>query len=169
MRYTCSKCKEKFNILNDQEPQRYNKKIVCSNCYYKFVGDLIERYPIGVHPRVLSKTAKELRDQFEKDLEQLQKQCKHKPSKWIEEFYFPMNSTGYKIKMCNICEKILDKKGRCSECRCVITEKNVAKIGDYWLGYCKKCSPKINKRTKHLEKQFNELEKKEPTKRGKRR
>jgi hypothetical protein len=165
MEITCHECGKKFEIHPDLEPYKIDNCPYCTECYYSILDAEIEKHPIGFHPKTLPKTANELREKFEKDLQQLQERCKHKPSKWIENYYFPMHPSGYQIKYCTICEKELDRKGKCSECGCIITDKNVDKFKDIWLGYCKKCSPKVNKCMKQLENQFDEIEKKQKKKR----
>lgn len=33
----------------DDEPHKISNKPVCEDCYFKELGDLMERYPIGFH------------------------------------------------------------------------------------------------------------------------
>jgi len=57
------------------------------------------------------KTYKQLEKQFESDVEELQKNCKHEDiSDWIEEWWAVGHSTGHRIKVCNICNKIIRRR-----------------------------------------------------------
>ena len=52
------------------------------------------------------KTAQELKDKFDKDLEELQNNCKHEDvTDWLIEEWAPAHSTGYVVKQCRICWK----------------------------------------------------------------
>lgn len=54
-------------------------------------------------------TAKELRQKFETDLNQLQDNCKHeKISDWMDYEWAPGHSSPIKVRTCAICEKIMD-------------------------------------------------------------
>jgi len=57
------------------------------------------------------KTYKELEEKFDKDIEKLQKNCKHKDiSKWIDQWWAIGHSTGWQVKVCNICNKVVERK-----------------------------------------------------------
>ena len=56
-------------------------------------------------------TAQDIRECFDKKLKQLQENCTHQESEWMEQYYAPAHSTGKEVKVCNICEKILDSRG----------------------------------------------------------
>ena len=59
----------------------------------------------------MMKTAEQLRDKFKLDLEKLQAKCKHsKVTKWITQYWAPAHSTGKQVRVCEICEKIVDIK-----------------------------------------------------------
>jgi DNA-directed RNA polymerase subunit RPC12/RpoP len=63
------------------------------------------------------KTAKELRDRYELDLEKLQNKCKHTEiSDWMEHWWAPAHYSGYTVKICNICNKIVLWKYTCGVC-----------------------------------------------------
>lgn len=63
------------------------------------------------------KTATELKEQYEKDMKELQENCKHKDiSDWIIIYEFHGNDTGVKVKQCNICWKELEYKAPCEAC-----------------------------------------------------
>ena len=52
------------------------------------------------------KTYKQLQDKFNKDVEELQKKCKHKKSKWYQNMWAPGHFNG-EVKACLICNKTL--------------------------------------------------------------
>jgi hypothetical protein len=61
--------------------------------------------------------AADLHEDYEKKLKELQETCPHEEmSDWMEEWWAPGHSTGYQVKTCNECNKILSKKTRCSNC-----------------------------------------------------
>ena len=54
-------------------------------------------------------TAKEIRDKCKKDIEKLQKICNHPNSVWCEDWSAGIgHSFGRKVRVCDICEKILE-------------------------------------------------------------
>ena len=55
-------------------------------------------------------TANELRKKFEKDLKELQNICNHPKSTWAEQWWAVAHSTGNMVRVCDICEKELEKK-----------------------------------------------------------
>lgn len=62
-------------------------------------------------------TAKHLREEYEKKLKHLQDTCKHpKISDWLGEEWAIAHSTGFQVKICDICWKTIIKKGRCGSC-----------------------------------------------------
>ena len=54
-------------------------------------------------------TAEKLRKNYEKKLSELQKNCTHKKSKWMEYQWAPGHSYG-EVLVCERCDKILDRK-----------------------------------------------------------
>jgi len=57
------------------------------------------------------KTHKQLEEQFEKDVEELQNKCKHQDvSDWMDQWWAVGHTTGYQVKVCNICNKIIEKR-----------------------------------------------------------
>lgn len=117
MKVICYKCGKEFEIHPDLEPHKIDNNSYCTECYYVILGDAVEKHPLGLfRVKLLPDNAKELQDQFDKDLKQLQENCKHQPSDWVEKYAFPMHSTGYKIKYCHICEKELECKAPCEAC-----------------------------------------------------
>jgi len=56
-------------------------------------------------------TAKELYEKYQSDLKKLQSRCKHvKQSDWISEQWAPAHLTGYMVKVCERCNKVVDRK-----------------------------------------------------------
>jgi len=56
-------------------------------------------------------TAKEIRKKCEADIKELQKICQHPRSTWAEECWAVGHFTGRRIKICDVCEKVLDSHG----------------------------------------------------------
>lgn len=54
------------------------------------------------------KTAKEIREQCEKDIEELQKVCPHEKSEWMGLEYAPAHTYG-SGRVCLCCNKILER------------------------------------------------------------
>ncbi len=52
-------------------------------------------------------TAKELRDKFKKDLENLQETCPHDSWEQLEYSFAPGHFTGHMVNVCIKCEKII--------------------------------------------------------------
>ena len=62
------------------------------------------------------KTAQQLKDKYEKELENLQKTCNHKHTEWLEIAEIHGNPSGIKVKQCKICWKKLLRKTKCEAC-----------------------------------------------------
>lgn len=56
-------------------------------------------------------TAKKLRENCEKEIKKLQKICDHSKIHWSSECWAPGHFTGRCLKICDVCEKVLKKKG----------------------------------------------------------
>lgn len=54
--------------------------------------------------------AKEIRERCEEDIKKLQESCQHPTSTWILECWAPGHITGQSLLMCDICEKVLDRR-----------------------------------------------------------
>ena len=54
------------------------------------------------------KSAKELKEKYEVDLNAAQKKCKHKKTFWAEEAWAPGHMTGRRLKICEFCHKVVD-------------------------------------------------------------
>jgi hypothetical protein len=61
-------------------------------------------------------SADELKEQYQRDLDVLQKVCPHKKTHWCEEWNAPARSTGWMVLYCKNCWKIIKRKGKCSRC-----------------------------------------------------
>lgn len=117
MKVICYKCGKEFEIHPDSEPHKIDNNSYCTECYYAIFGEAIEKHPIGFRVKIRYSTAKELQEQYEKDVQQLQENCKHKDiSDWliVREIHF--NDTGIKVKQCNTCWKELKYKAPCEAC-----------------------------------------------------
>ncbi len=57
-----------------------------------------------------------LREEFERKVTQLQKGCSHKVlSEWTEEWWAPAHSTGYEVKVCRRCNKVVKRRSLIAE------------------------------------------------------
>lgn len=50
-----------------------------------------------------------LREDFERKKKELQERCKHPNSIWCEEWWAIAHGTGYMVRVCDNCEKKLDR------------------------------------------------------------
>lgn len=55
------------------------------------------------------KSYDELKKEFNKKVEELQKKCPHSETAWAEEWWAIAHSTGYAVKYCKFCHKQLKK------------------------------------------------------------
>ena len=55
-------------------------------------------------------TYDELKNEFDENVKKLRAECTHPDiSDWIDEYWAPAHSTGYKVKICNICKKEVER------------------------------------------------------------
>jgi uncharacterized protein (DUF983 family) len=48
----CTKCgKDIYLQCSDDEPKRISGEPVCKNCYFEELGNMMEKYPPGIHPQ----------------------------------------------------------------------------------------------------------------------
>lgn len=88
-------------------------------------------------------TAKELKDEYDKKLKELQETCKHpKVSDWMEYEWSPCHYSGYQVKQCEICWKIVAKKTYCVACNKAIIYKEDETLIACDQHLCKECSKK---------------------------
>jgi hypothetical protein len=80
-------------------------------------------------PKVESATY--LKDKFKKDLEELQKNCKHKKTGWCREEFAPAHPTGWEILVCESCWKVLKRRANCHQCQkeIIISEDRYHELG----------------------------------------
>jgi hypothetical protein len=82
--------------------------------------------------------AEELRKKYNDDLLFLQTTCDHPDvSEWLEYMWAPGHSSGYEVKMCTVCEKILWYRSTCHTCKALMitnTEPNMI-----WGNFCDAC------------------------------
>ena len=89
------------------------------------------------------KTYSELKKEFDEKVKDLQSNCKHEDvSDWIVEWWAAAHATGWQVKRCNICNKVVARKTICSDCaKELIKDVDVIKeVGG--ISYCEKCAPK---------------------------
>ena len=55
-------------------------------------------------------TAKKIRDKCREDIKKLQKICNHPGSTWMGEEWAPGHGTGRQVKVCDVCEKVLEAR-----------------------------------------------------------
>jgi len=56
-------------------------------------------------------TYNQLKKKFEQDIKQLQKTCPHKKlSEWMDEWWGIGHGTGYTVKTCNKCKKVIKRQ-----------------------------------------------------------
>ena len=57
------------------------------------------------------KNIKEIRKRHTEEIKKFQDNCKHRSiSDWMDQQWAPAHSTGHSVKLCNICEKIMEHK-----------------------------------------------------------
>lgn len=62
-------------------------------------------------------TYKQLKDEFDKRVTELRKDCKHpKISDWMRFEWAIGHDTGIQVKVCKICEKIINERTKCCGC-----------------------------------------------------
>lgn len=108
------------------------------------------------------KTYNELKKEFDKKVEDIQSKCKHEDvSDWIGESWAIAHKTGWQVKICNICNKVVARKTFCFNCETELIEgvDVIKKVSS--LSYCEKCALKAEteekERLKHFGKQWKTL------------
>lgn len=72
------------------------------------------------------KSAKELHEEYLYKRDKLQRTCKHPTlSDWIDEWWAPCHSTGFKVKICDFCAKVMHRRGFCLDCSKQIEDNNI--------------------------------------------
>ena len=56
-------------------------------------------------------TAKDIRKKCDEEIKKLQEICNHPKYTWCEEAWAPAHFTGRRLKICDVCEKVLERKG----------------------------------------------------------
>ena len=54
-------------------------------------------------------TYKQLQKEFDKHVKELQDNCKHKKTQWMEKWFALGHSAGYQVKICLKCNKIIEE------------------------------------------------------------
>ena len=60
-----------------------------------------------VKVELLDTTYEQIKKDFELRLWRLQEECRHKKTKWMDEYWAMGHSTGKKVKICLKCNKVL--------------------------------------------------------------
>lgn len=60
-------------------------------------------------------SAQKLREDFQRRLMDFQEQCSHPKSEWMPVMWAPGHSSGYSVKICEICEKELERSNELGE------------------------------------------------------
>lgn len=72
--------------------------------------------------------AKLIKEEFEDELNDLQNKCVHNNmSEWMEHSWAPSHFSGYQVKQCNICWKIIEYRTNCIACKIKFTTKEQPK------------------------------------------
>ena len=69
----------------------------------------------GVGMEMKPKTFKDLENEFNRNVKELQKKCLHKRSKWYEHYWAIWRSSGYEVRVCFRCRKKLEEKPTAEE------------------------------------------------------
>ncbi|KXA90219.1 hypothetical protein AKJ62_01370 [candidate division MSBL1 archaeon SCGC-AAA259D14] len=77
-----------------------------------------------------NKTYADLKDEFDERVEKLREECDHpEVSDWQEEWWAIGHTTGFEVRVCEICQKIVARRTRCAKCGKFVEEDNF-KRGD---------------------------------------
>ena len=61
--------------------------------------------------RINDKTVHKMRERHKKEIAAFQAKCKHYVlSGWIEEYWAPGHSTGEQVRICRVCEKVVERE-----------------------------------------------------------
>ena len=75
--------------------------------------------------RIIMNDFEKLQEEFNDKINKLRETCPHTfVSEWIEEYWAIGHSTGYMIRTCNNCYKIIDRMTSCRTCHKEILEKD---------------------------------------------
>jgi len=93
------------------------------------------------------KTAQELKDEYDENLKKIQSKCEHKDTTWCIEEWAPAHGTGWDVRSCKNCWKVLNRKTTCINCskEIMISEEEYKSL-DYnhpYIHHC--CSNKCYK------------------------
>ncbi len=94
----------------------------------------------------------QLKEEFDEKVKELQDKCPHKKTHWAEHYWALAHSSGYKVRVCNRCHKILEEKP---------TKEERKKAQEEW--FKKQEKRELSKRAdkaKHKAKELNKQSKK---------
>ncbi|KXB00721.1 hypothetical protein AKJ40_00745 [candidate division MSBL1 archaeon SCGC-AAA259M10] len=71
------------------------------------------------------KTYQDLKDEFDKKVEKLREECDHlEVSDWRKECWAIGHTTGFEVKVCEICRETVAKRTSCANCGKLIEEED---------------------------------------------
>ena len=89
-----------------------------------------------------------MKERHQREIRELQENCPHKYiSKWTDEWWAIAHSTGFQVKYCLDCDKIVKRRTTCCKCSKLTENYNEGDgstykpIGDYW---CEKCFKELS-------------------------
>ena len=73
----------------------------------------------------IMETYESLREEFDRKVEELRERCAHpKVSDWTIEYWAIAHSTGYEVKLCEICGTTVNRRTVCLKCGNMLEEKD---------------------------------------------
>ncbi len=104
---------------------------------YNFIYD--------INKNLKMETYNQLSKEFDKKVKELQSKCPHKKTYWAEHYWALAHSSGYKVRVCNRCRKILEEKP---------TEEEREKAQEEWFKKQERFDKKADKEV-HEAKELN--------------
>ncbi len=112
-------------------------------------------------------TAEEMRKRHQQELNRLKEECKHPEiSDWMEEWWAPAHGTGFQVKTCKACEKVIARRTCCRKCGKSTEDYQMGSgthsrpIGSYYCPACVERTEGEIKEDEVSQKQMDELGKK---------
>src|SRR4029079_14326768 len=104
-----------------------------------FFRFLFLRWCVWVFSKMAERTATQLRESCAREIQALQKECKHEWNKWKEEWTFDciVASLDCQIRTCKLCE-LDERKAQCYKCHVEIFSPNMIALS-FRKYSCRKC------------------------------
>ena len=84
-------------------------------------------------------SAKKLKEEYERKLKDLQNECSHNDiSEWMEHSWAPAHFSGFQLKQCNYCWKIIEYRTSCIACKIKFITKEQPKRNNCLCDRCLK-------------------------------